>query len=127
MFKHILVPTDGSTSAENAFRAALAFARETGAAITGYHARAPQAAAALGDGVVFPRLSNGTDNPLAAMQAAALAAGVRFTPLVNEAFDPTDGLAAAMQASACDVVFLATHALSAGVLASASVPMMAYR
>ena len=127
MFKHILVPTDGSASAEKAFRAALAFARETGAAITGYHAIAPQSAAAAGDGYLFPRLSNGVGNPLHAMQEAAGAAGVRFAVLVNEAADLADGLAAAMRASACDVVFIATHAVSPGVLASASVPVMAYR
>lgn len=107
MFRQILVPSDGSASADKAFRAALAFARETGAAIIG--------------------LPEGTGERLQAMQEAARAAGVRFAVLPNEAADPADGLAAAIQASACDVVFVATHSVSPGLLARASVPVMAYR
>ena len=38
MFKHILVPTDGSVVAKIAIDAAVAFAKETGAKLTGYYA-----------------------------------------------------------------------------------------
>jgi len=37
MFKHILVPTDGSRGSEKAIRRALALAKSTGAKVTGFH------------------------------------------------------------------------------------------
>ncbi|UTY59590.1 universal stress protein [Massilia sp. erpn] len=37
MFKHILVPSDGSLASEAAIRSALQFAKETGARVTGMH------------------------------------------------------------------------------------------
>jgi nucleotide-binding universal stress UspA family protein len=41
MFKHILLPTDGSAFSYKAVEAGVAFARESGARITGYHALPP--------------------------------------------------------------------------------------
>ena len=39
MFKHILVPTDGSEFSERAVRRAVAFAKEIGAEITAFYAK----------------------------------------------------------------------------------------
>ena len=39
MFKHILVPTDGSELSAIAIKSAITFARETGAALTFFYAR----------------------------------------------------------------------------------------
>lgn len=41
MFKHLLVPTDGSQASEAAIRQALALAREDGARVTGVHVIQP--------------------------------------------------------------------------------------
>ena len=38
MFKHILIPTDGSPTANRAVKAGIKFAHEIGAKVTGYHA-----------------------------------------------------------------------------------------
>ena len=39
MFKHILIPTDGSPVAAKAIHAGVALAKEMGATVTGYYAR----------------------------------------------------------------------------------------
>ena len=44
MFKHILVPTDGSALSENAIRRAVSFAKETQAEITAFYANPDLAA-----------------------------------------------------------------------------------
>ena len=41
MFKHILIPTDGSAVAEKAIKAGVALAAEMGASVTGYYAIEP--------------------------------------------------------------------------------------
>jgi nucleotide-binding universal stress UspA family protein len=41
MFKHILIPTDGSPVAEKAIHAGVALAAEMGASVTGYFAVEP--------------------------------------------------------------------------------------
>jgi nucleotide-binding universal stress UspA family protein len=41
MFKHILIPTDGSPRSARAIKAGLRLALETGARITGYYAADP--------------------------------------------------------------------------------------
>ncbi|MBI5257878.1 MAG: universal stress protein [Burkholderiales bacterium] len=41
MFKHLLIPTDGSAASERAIRQALQLARETGARVTGLHVIRP--------------------------------------------------------------------------------------
>ncbi len=38
MFKHILIPTDGSEISQKAIKAGVAFAKSTGARVTGYYA-----------------------------------------------------------------------------------------
>jgi nucleotide-binding universal stress UspA family protein len=37
MFKHLLVPTDGSATSERAIRSAVQLAKKTGAKVTGFH------------------------------------------------------------------------------------------
>jgi nucleotide-binding universal stress UspA family protein len=38
MFKHVLIPTDGSPLSKNAVKAGIGFAKEFGAKVTAYHA-----------------------------------------------------------------------------------------
>ena len=44
MFKHILIPTDGSPVAAKAVKAGVALAAEVGAKVTGYYALDPMPA-----------------------------------------------------------------------------------
>ena len=41
MFKHILIPTDGSAVSAKAVKAGIALAKESGARVTGYYALEP--------------------------------------------------------------------------------------
>jgi nucleotide-binding universal stress UspA family protein len=86
MYKHILIPTDGSPLSHKAARAAIAFAKKTGARVTAYHALEiiPTylgGEAALMDPTIIDiieataRKRAGKD--LAKIAAAARAAGVR--------------------------------------------------
>lgn len=141
MFNNILVPTDGSELAEKAFRAAIAFAKEVGARITGYYADVPAAAAVMGDGYLFPNTRHkGDTGPKCMERLAGLArdAGVPFESLVNENADPAEGIAAAAKHNQCDVIFMASHgrrgldrlaegSVTADVLAKAKVPVLVYR
>lgn len=141
MFTHILVPTDGSELAEKACHAAIAFAKEVGARITGYCAASPTASQAVGDGYLFPpvtRDGSASTTYLKRFELWAAAAGVPFDSLVNESVDAADGIAAAAERSHCDVIFMASHgrygfkrlaegSVTADVLAKAKVPVVVYR
>ena len=141
MFTNILVPTDGSELAEKAFRAAITFAKEVGARITGYYAAVPAAAALIGDGYLFPNTRHKRDTGSEHMKRLARlagAAGVRFDGVVSESADPAEGIAAAAKRNQCDVIFMASHgrrgldrlaegSVTADVLAKARVPVLVYR
>ena len=58
MFTNILVPTDGSELAEKAFSAAIAFAKEVGARITGYYAMPPVGAQVEATATFSPRAAS---------------------------------------------------------------------
>jgi nucleotide-binding universal stress UspA family protein len=141
MFSNILVPTDGSELAEKAFRAAIGFAKEAGARITGYYAMQPVASQVMGEGYLFP--ANGKDHESGSTFMTRLAslageAGVRFDAVVSESSDPAAGIAAAAKRNGCDVIFMASHgrrgldwlakgSVTADVLAKAEVPVLVYR
>ena len=141
MFTNILVPTDGSELAEKASSAAIAFAKELGARITGYYAMPPVGAQVVGDGYLFPAGGKHRDSGSKFMtRLARLAgdAGVRFDAVVSESADPAEGIAEAAKRNACDVIFMASHgrrgldrlaegSVTADVLAKAKVPVLVYR
>ena len=86
MFKHILVPTDGSPVSTKAAKAAIALAKESGARVTGYSAVEPVPARLYGEGYVvdrqdvaeFERRSREhAKKHVAAIERAARKAGVR--------------------------------------------------
>jgi nucleotide-binding universal stress UspA family protein len=53
MFKHILVPTDGSQLSQEAVKRAIAFAKETGARITFFYAKPEYPVAFYGEGALI--------------------------------------------------------------------------
>ena len=55
MFKHILLPTDGSPVAAKAIKAGVALAKELGAKVTGYYALPPQQQLYYGDSYIMDR------------------------------------------------------------------------
>lgn len=147
MFKHILIPTDGSPVSARAVKAGIAFAKETGARVTGYHAVEPVPTRLYGEGYVadkqmieeFERRSHeAAKKHITAIARAARKAGVRFEPLVQTARTPYEGIVEAAQKCKCDLIFMSSHGrrglmrLALGsvadrVMTLSKVPVLVYR
>jgi nucleotide-binding universal stress UspA family protein len=148
MFKHILIPTDGSTVAAKGVKAGVRFAKEIGARITGYYAVDPGSHYALyGEGYMFDskfaaelekRAVEIGRRRVAAIGKAAKAAGVPFRPLVTKASSPYEGIIAAAKLRSCDAIFMASNgrrgfsrlimgSVTHGVLTRSRIPVLVYR
>lgn len=145
MFKHILIPTDGSELALKAVSAGIAFAKETGARVTGYcafeDANLHYVASHLTDALIA-ELEYGvqelSEKHVAQIGKAASAAGVEFEGLVTRAARPYEGIIAAAKTRMCDIIFMSSHghrglsALMMGsvthkVLTHSSIPVLVFR
>jgi nucleotide-binding universal stress UspA family protein len=118
MFKHILIPTDGSPVAARAVRAGVDFAKQAGAKVTGYYAVEPVPTRLYGEGYVadkqlvaeFERRNLAAARKhVAAIARAARKAGVPFEPLVQTARTPYEGIVEAAQKRKCDLILMASH------------------
>ncbi|MGC2517922.1 MAG: universal stress protein, partial [Burkholderiales bacterium] len=101
MFKHILIPTDGSPTATKAVKAGVALAKEIGAKVTGYCAVEPLQPFLYDDGYIFDRnmvadfdrkTRKAADKHVEVIGKAARAAGVEFVPVVTKAVTPYQGI-----------------------------------
>ena len=147
MFKHILVPTDGSELSKEAIRRAAIMARENGAAITVFHAK-PELRAPFFDENI--RIDDGIWKECVRLadeeagkyldEAVRICRqeGVSATPLAEECDLTHKGILGAAKANHCDLIFMASHgrrglrALLLGsetnkVLAHAKIPVLVYR
>src|SRR5438105_1754875 len=113
MFTHILLPIDDSAASRKAARKAIAFAREIGARLTGYHALPARSGRVYGDGYRFPRSGTPQNDVRDAREAfiegtarAARDAGVRFDSLVDRAITPEERIVEAARKKSCDVIFI---------------------
>jgi nucleotide-binding universal stress UspA family protein len=147
MFKHILIPTDGSPVSMRAAKAALRLAAQLGARVSIYHAIDDWQPQAYGEGYgisvktlqAFERGARESGAKLlAAVAKAADAAGVRSSRLIEKARTPYEGIAAAARKSRCDLIFIGSHgrrgisklmmgSVTQNVLAHATVPVLVYR
>ena len=147
MFKHILIPTDGSEISAKAVKAGIAFAKESGARVIGYHALEPIPARLYGEGYVpdrqmvaeFERRNRAFGKKqVAAIERAARKAGVRFEPLVETARTPYHGIVEAAKKRDCDLIFMSSHgrgglmrialgSVADKVMTLSKVPVMVYR
>ena len=118
MFKHILIPTDGSRVAAKAIKAGVAMAKEMGARVTGYCAQEPVPTHIYGEGYIgdrdlvaeFERRSREhAQRCVDEVAAAAKAEGVPFEPLVTKSSLPYRAIIEAAQERKCDVIFIASH------------------
>jgi nucleotide-binding universal stress UspA family protein len=119
MFKHILLPTDGSRLADKGVRAGLALARALGARATGLYVILPFVPAIMGEGsVYYPALAPGdydkvagaqARKTLAAIEAQARRAGVRYASRILKDDPPWRGILKAARAAKCDAVVMASH------------------
>ena len=147
MFKHILIPTDGSTLSTDTVRKAVEFARETGARITFFYARPDYPVAFYGEGALidpttpekFAEMAEKqAQEILTAVQQLAAAAGVPCTVAAITSDVPYQAIIEAASANGCDLIFMASHGrrglsgLLLGsetqkVLTHSKVPVLVYR
>ena len=118
MFRHLLVPTDGSDLSRRTATHAITFARETGARIT-FFAALPQHPVSFHEG--YGLTDAGTRERLIAtaerqgraivdpLVAEAAAAGVTAEAAATPCATVHDGIIAAAAHHGCDLIFMASH------------------
>jgi len=146
MFKHFLIPTDGSPVANKAAKAGIALARRLGAKVTAYYAL-EELQLVYVDGYAFDqkaidgfeeRARKAAQKHVDAIGRIAKAAGVPFTSVVAKALTPYEGIIAAAKKRRCDVIFMASHgrrgfsrlimgSVTQKVLSHAKIPVVVYR
>lgn len=147
MFKHILVPTDGSDLSQATVARAVSFAKEAGARVTLFYAEAPTPSFYAGLGAIADphvmqeareRLDGAAQQVLDAASQIAQAAGVPHERLVLEGHKPYALIIQAAEQQGCDLIFMASHgrrgmdALLLGsetnkVLTHSKIPVLVYR
>ena len=147
MFKHILVPTDGSSLSTDTAKKAVDFSRETGAKITFFYAKPDYPVAFYGEGALidpttpekFAEMADKQASEiLAAAQKLAAAAGVPCAVSAATSDVPYEAIIDAATSSGCDLIFMASHGrrglsgLLLGsetqkVLTHSKVPVLVYR
>jgi len=119
MFKHILVPTDGSKLSAKAIRAAVRLARATGAKVTGAYVIAPYMPPAYGEGAVYAYGTSAKRHKalserearkaLAVVEIEARTSGIEYHGTTPTAFNPWEGVVQAAKSKKCDLIVMASH------------------
>jgi nucleotide-binding universal stress UspA family protein len=119
MFKHILVPTDGSKLSAKAIRIAVRLARDTGAKVTGAYVIAPYVPPAYGEAAIYvhavsqKRYKALTEREarkaLAAVEVDARTSGIEYGSTMLTAMNPWEGIIRAAKAKKCDLIVMASH------------------
>ncbi len=147
MFKHILVPTDGSALSNHTVKKAVKFASEIGAKITFLYAKPDFPVAFYGEGALIDPTTPQKFVEMAETQAqkifaasckTAEAAGVTCNALAMTSDVPYEAIIQAATDAKCDLIFMASHGrrglsgLLLGsetqkVLTHSKVPVLVYR
>ena len=147
MFKHILIPTDGSAVGNKAVKAGMHLAKMLGARVTGYYALESIEPQIYGEGYILDarvfsdldkRAREVGDGHVAAMAKVAAAEGVTFKGVVAKAGTPYEGIIAQAKKNKCDAIFMASHgrrglaglllgSVTQQVLTHSKVPVLVYR
>lgn len=147
MFKHILIPTDGSPLADKAVKAGIRFAHEIGAKVTAYSAIEDVLGDVRDDAfAIEPKMHDdfirkareAADTRLDAFGKLAKRAGVAFDAAVTVVDTPYKGIIAAAKKHKCDVIFIASHgrrgvsglllgSVTHKVLTHCTIPVLVYR
>jgi len=145
MYKHILVPTDGSALASKAVDSAIAFAAEVGARVTGYYAIEDMSMHHVGAHLTkdlieeFERRSKAAaEEHASGPKERAKAAGVDYDWQVSKVSQPHEGIIEAARDSGSDVIFMASHghrgltgmivgSVTQKVLSHSKIPVMVFR
>ncbi len=147
MFKHILVPTDGSQLSTDAVKRAVDFAKDSGARITFFFAKPDYPVAFYGEGALIDPTTPEKFAEMADKQAGdvlsdcttiAVGAGVPCTTVSVTSDVPYEAIIDAADSTGCDLIFMASHGrrgisgLLLGsetqkVLTHSRVPVLVYR
>jgi nucleotide-binding universal stress UspA family protein len=149
MFKHILIPTDGSKLAAKGVRAGVKLAQKLGARVTGLHVAMPYVPPLYGEAALYyvPGLSPQEFRKIAEKQAnkaldvlvrEARAARVRCDTRTKTAGQPWAAILATARSAGCDAIVMASHGRSGlggvilgsettHVLAKSKVPVVVVR
>ena len=118
MFKHILVPTDGSEFSQDTVRRAVSFARDAGARITAFYAKPEGPMAQYIEGVQVDKLILEHYEKAAKEHAKAILgfveglcrdAGIVCATAVASSDSPYEAIIEAANANGCDLIFMASH------------------
>ena len=120
MFRHILVPTDGSALSLKAAKAAVDLAKVHGARITAIHVMAPYVPPTGGDGVMYypegyspeeygKAVRKEAERALAKVQRMADAAKIAFAPVAITHDQPWEAIVSTAKKRKCDVIVMASH------------------
>jgi nucleotide-binding universal stress UspA family protein len=147
MFKHILVPTDGSTLSLRAAKNAVRFAKTHRARITAFYAAPEYHPNIAGDylpanfvplAVFEKQIEKTADKYLEQIKKLAAVGGVTCSGLFASNDSPSQAIIAAAKERKCDLIFMASHGRSgmAGlligsetnkVLTHCKLPVLVYR
>ena len=147
MFKHILVPTDGSELSSDTVQRAVDFAKEINAKITFFFAKPDYPVAFYGEGALIDPTTpekfaamaeQQAQEILSAAQNHAQAGGVASAVLSVVSDVPYEAIINAVKTTGCDLIFMASHGrrgfsgLLLGsetqrVLTHSKVPVLVYR
>lgn len=147
MYKHILIPTDGSDTAAKAVEAGIAFACEANAKVTLFTAvpeyQPPGEGKIMGRHVISldehgRRSREKADKTFAPAIAAARAAGVELDTDFIQSNRPYEAIAEAAERKGCDAIFMSSHGRkglarlwhgseTADVLTHTRIPTLVYR
>ena len=147
MYKHIMIPTDGSELSDKAIDAGVEFAKEVRARVTGFTAvpeyQMPSEVELMSrHGISFEQYERDARRQAeAALQKIAdraRAAGVEYDAEFVQSDRPHEAIVRAALKHGCDLIFMASHGrhgISAllhgsqthGVLAHSKIPTLVYR
>jgi len=146
VFKHILIPTDGSSISDKAAKAGIALASALGAKVTAYCAF-EELLSIYVEGYAFDQKTVAAfeegarkvgQKRVDLIGKMAQAAGVTFASLVTKALTADEGIINAAKKQKCDVIFMASHgrhglsklmmgSITQKVLAHSKIPVVVYR
>lgn len=147
MFKHLLVPTDGTQLSTDTIQRAVTFAKEAGARITFFFAKPDYPISYYGEGALIDPTTPDEFAAMADQQAKAVLAAceaiarnfdVPCASVSSVSDRPYEGIIAAAEQGGADLIFMASHgrrgisALLLGsetqkVLTHTKIPVLVYR
>ena len=147
MFKHLLVPTDGSELSADTVRRAISFAQDAKARITFFFAKPDYPVSFYGEGALIDPTTPEKFAEMAEKQAREILgkceklasdAGVTSSSVSSTSEIPWEAIIDAAQGAGCDLIFMASHGrrglsgLLLGsetqkVLTHSTIPVLVYR